>query len=205
MLANPNNPTGTVLPASSVVGLLDRLPADCLLVVDEAYADFSIDAPETGLPRLVLERPNLVVTRTFSKLHGLASLRIGYCVAGVPVIELLGRLPPPFAVSGLAQAAALASLAAESELAARRRETVAQRTRLVAALRGRGWIVPEPAGNFVWVAAGAAAGGLARHLEQEGILTRLFDGDGVRITVGTADDTDRVITVFPTHPLEVEP
>jgi histidinol-phosphate aminotransferase len=199
VVANPNNPTGTAVPPTDVVNLLGQLPPGCLLVVDEAYADFSLTAPETGLPALVAAHPNLVVTRTFSKLHGLASLRIGYCVADPAVIKSISRLPPPFAVNGLAQAAALASLAAETELDERRREMVVERDRLVAAIRRRGWEVPDPVGNFVWIPTPRHAAALGDCLEAAGILTRVFDGDGVRITVGTAADTACVADAFPTQ------
>ncbi|CAN5730469.1 histidinol-phosphate transaminase [soil metagenome] len=197
LLANPNNPTSTAVELAAVERLLDTMPQHALLVVDEAYADFSADAPQTGLPALVADRANLVVTRTFSKLHGLASLRIGYCVADPAVIASISKLPPPFAVNGLAQAAALASLAAGRELSARRHEMVAQRRRLVAAIRAGGWEVPAPAGNFVWVAAGRRAGALGASLESAGILARVFDGEGVRITVGTAIETTLVVEAFP--------
>jgi histidinol-phosphate aminotransferase len=196
MLANPNNPTSTAVSGHDVERLLAAVPENVLVVVDEAYADFSIEAPETGLPALVPTRPNLVVTRTFSKLHGLASLRIGYGVADPTVIASIAKLPPPFAVNGLAQAAASASLAAEPELAARRREMVAQRTRLVAAIRERGWEVPEPAGNFMWVAAGVRAESLGAALMRAGLLARVFAGEGVRITVGTAAETTLAVDAF---------
>jgi histidinol-phosphate aminotransferase len=186
IVANPNNPTATVVPSDHIVKLIERVSVSTLVVIDEAYADFNVEQPESGLPTLVDRYPNLVVLRTFSKLHGLASLRIGYCVASPEVIELMNRVPPPFAVNGLALAAAMASLGADTELDERRRLTAHERTRLAAGARELGWIVPEPAGNFVWLPTQEATT-IGESLEALGIITRVLDG-GIRVTIGTPSE-----------------
>jgi histidinol-phosphate aminotransferase len=186
IVANPNNPTATVVPIDHIVELIERAPTSTLVVIDEAYADFDVEQPESGLPAMIHRYPNLVVLRTFSKLHGLASLRIGYCVASPEVIELMNRLPPPFAVNGLALAAAIASLGAETELDERRCITAHERDRLVCGARALGWTVPEPRGNFVWLPTHDAEA-VGESLEALGIITRVLDG-GVRVTIGTPSE-----------------
>jgi histidinol-phosphate aminotransferase len=183
IVANPNNPTSTVIPVAEIEALLHRTQPSTLVVIDEAYADFNVVQPESGLPQLVDRYPNLVVLRTFSKLHGLASLRIGYCVASPMVIELMGRVPPPFAVNGLALAAASASLDEVSELDRRRRATALERDRLVVGSRSLGWSVPDAGGNFVWLPCSDPIA-LSVGLERLGIIARALDG-GLRVTIGT--------------------
>jgi histidinol-phosphate aminotransferase len=194
IVANPNNPTATVVPSDHIAALIERVPVSTLVVIDEAYADFNVEQPESGLPAMIDRYPNLVVLRTFSKLHGLASLRIGYCVASPEVIELMNRVPPPFAVNGLALAAAIASLEADDELDERRRITASERDRLVCGARDLGWTVPEPGGNFVWLPTQRAAA-IGESLEALGIITRVFDG-GIRVTIGTPSENTAFLTTL---------
>ncbi len=188
IVANPNNPTSTVIPVADIEALLDRTHPSTLVVIDEAYADFNVGQPESGLPQLVDRYPNLVVLRTFSKLHGLASLRIGYCVASPMVIELMNRVPPPFAVNGLALAAASASLDEAPELDRRRGATAVERDRLVVGSRSLGWPVPDAGGNFIWLPCSDPMA-LGEGLERLGIIARALDG-GLRVTVGTPPENE---------------
>ncbi|WP_234996366.1 histidinol-phosphate transaminase [Demequina sp. NBRC 110054] len=193
MVCSPNNPTGTTVTHEEMVALLEAVPTDVAVLLDEAYCEF--DRSEDG-PRadaLLAAYPHLVVARTFSKAWGLAGMRIGYGVAPLGLAAAMRRMAIAFGVTGLAQAAALASLEAEGELAERVADVVAQRDRLVAALRGQGWDVPDAQGNFVWVAAGDSTDALGRVLYDNGISAREFEGEGVRITVGSSDATDAVI------------
>jgi histidinol-phosphate aminotransferase len=194
IVANPNNPTSTVIPVTEIEAFLHRTHPSTLVVIDEAYADFNVAQPESGLPQLVDRFPNLVVLRTFSKLHGLASLRIGYCVASPMVIELMNRVPPPFAVNGLALAAASASLDACSELDLRRRATALERDRLVTGSRSLGWRVPDAGGNFVWLPYSDPLA-LSVGLERLGIIARALD-DGLRVTIGTPEENDAFLTAL---------
>jgi histidinol-phosphate aminotransferase len=194
IVANPNNPTGTVIPVAEIEALLNRTHPSTLVVIDEAYADFNVAQPESGLPQLVDRYPNLVVLRTFSKLHGLASLRIGYCVASPMVIELMNQVPPPFAVNGLALAAASASLDEAPELDRRRRATAFERDRIVVGSRALGWPVPDAGGNFVWLPCPDSVA-LSEGLERLGIIARVLDG-GLRVTIGTPEENDAFLSAL---------
>jgi len=202
-VCNPNNPTGTAVPGHELVAFLDRVPADILVVLDEAYREFVTD--DTVLDGLsLLDRyPNLIVLRTFSKAYGLAGMRVGYGIAADPaVITAVRQTQTPFTVTTVAQAAALASLeeVAEKQLADRVAEIVLERRRMLAELRGLGYQIPESQANFVWLPDGPAAEGavdamaFAAGCEERGLLVRAFAGSGVRITVSTAAENDRLIS-----------
>jgi histidinol-phosphate aminotransferase len=194
ILCTPNNPTGPVLHERDVVAFLERVPRDVLVVLDEAYTEFVTDPDAVDGTRLLADHPNLVVLRTFSKAYGLAGLRVGYLLAASPEVgTALRRVQVPFAVSLPAQVAAVASLAAGDELAARVALVVAQREPLRQALRELGHDVPPAQGNFVWIPAGADSDRLAAAFEDAGVLVRTFSGEGIRITVTTAEDSARVV------------
>jgi len=189
-LCTPNNPTGPALSQQEVDGFLDRLPADLLVVTDEAYREY-VTMPDAADGVLVASRrPNVLALRTLSKAYGLAGLRVGY---GVGNPELIGRLRQtalPFGVSRLAEAAAVAVLEEQEELAARVSATLAERARVVAALIGAGWRVPQAQGNFVWLPLGARTEAFAAHCLQSGITVRGFPGEGVRVTVAEPQAND---------------
>ncbi len=201
-VCNPNNPTGTVVPGSALTEFLDRVPPEILVVLDEAYREFVTDDTVVDGLSLLARYPNLIVLRTFSKAYGLAGMRVGYGIAADPaVITAVRQTQTPFTVTSVAQAAALASLeeVAEKQLAERVAELVAERGRVLRELRGLGYRVPESQANFVWLPDGAAADGavdataFAAGCEQRGLLVRAFAGSGVRITVSTAAENDRLI------------
>ncbi|MGB8942694.1 MAG: pyridoxal phosphate-dependent aminotransferase, partial [Streptomyces sp.] len=142
-VCNPNNPTGTVVRRAELERFLDRVPSDVLVVLDEAYREFIRDPEVPDGVEIYRDRPNVAVLRTFSKAYGLAGLRVGFAIAHEPVAAALRKTAVPFGVSQLAQDAAVASLRAEDELMGRVGSLVAERTRVVEALRGQGWTVPE--------------------------------------------------------------
>jgi histidinol-phosphate aminotransferase len=194
LLCSPNNPTGPALRSRDVEAFLARVPRDVLVVLDEAYAEFVTDPAAVDGTRLLVAHDNLVVLRTFSKAYGLAGLRVGYALCGsADVGAALRRVQVPFAVSMPAQVAAVASLAASDELAARVDLVVAEREPLRTGLRELGHDVPPAQGNFVWVPAGADSDRLSAALEDGGVLVRCFSGEGLRITVATAQDSARVL------------
>ena len=127
----------------------------------------------------------MAVLRTFSKAYGLAGLRVGYAVAREPVAAAIRKVALPFGVSGVAQAAAVASLLpqAEAELLARVATVVEERERVVAGLARAGWEVPETQANFCWLPLGDDAVPFAAACEEAGVVVRPFAGDGVRVTV----------------------
>jgi histidinol-phosphate aminotransferase len=194
-VCNPNNPTGTAVHAAGLQRLLDAVPDDVLVVIDEAYREFVTDPDVPDGLVLASERDNVAVLRTMSKAYGLAGLRVGYCVAAPPVIDALRKVQLPFTVSSVAQAAAVASLDAEQELLDRVRAAVVERARVQAALQELGLDVPDSQANFVWLDLGAQALAFAVSCERRGVIVRPFAGDGVRVTVGTPEENDRFLAV----------
>lgn len=205
LIANPNNPTGTVVGADELAVFAAGVPESCLVVIDEAYAEFVTDARIGDSMQLVERFPNVVLLRTFSKAHALASLRVGYAIARPEVIDVLDRTLVPFVVNGLAQTAAIASLDATDEMRERVAGVVAERSRVAAALRERGWMVPEPQGNFVWLPAGPASADIGVALERLGVVTRVFAGVGIRVTVADRTGNDRFLDAFDKVTVDVEP
>ena len=195
ILCSPNNPTGTALRHDDVEAFLSTVRDDLLVVLDEAYAEFVDDPHAVDGTRLLAAHPNLAVLRTFSKAYGLAGLRVGYCLTGSPdTAAALRQVSVPFQVSIAAQAAALASLEAEAELHARVEAVVHEREPLRRGLIELGYDVPPAQGNFVWLPTGADTMRVSQVFDDAGILVRPFDGDGIRITVTTAADAERVLS-----------
>ena len=204
LLCTPNNPTGPALPHTEIVEFVDGVPEDVLVVLDEAYVEF-VTGPDRlrGLDVLA-ERPNVVVLRTFSKAYGLAGFRVGYCMASPELARAVRAVALPFGVSVPAQAAVLASLAAEPELLQRVAELVRARDRLAAGLREIGFAIPDAQGNFVWLPAGSRTTEYAATFGAAGLSVRPFavgdDQDGIRITVGEPEANERVLEVAATLP-----
>ena len=187
-LANPNNPTGTWFAADAFSEFMARLPGNVLVVVDEAYAEF-LDAPGCASALAVLPRhPNLVVTRTFSKAHALAGLRVGYAVAHPDCIAVLERVRESFNVNMAGLAAAEASLADDAHLRRSLQRNAEQRDALAVALRDRGCFVHPSMANFLLVEFGPETPRIEADLLQRGIVPRPMAGYGLpeclRITVG---------------------
>ncbi|HET9842416.1 MAG TPA: histidinol-phosphate transaminase [Nocardioides sp.] len=193
MVCTPNNPTGPSVTQTELDAFLTRVPEHVLVVVDEAYVEFVRMTDAVDGVATVLARDNVVSTRTFSKAYGLAGFRVGYAVAPPPVAIALRAVSLPFGISNVAQAAAVASLAAEAELLERVSALVAERERVVKSLADVGLSVPEPQGNFVWFAAGDRTTDLAAAADELGIVVRPFAGDGARISIGETEANDRIV------------
>ncbi|UNO40905.1 histidinol-phosphate transaminase [Streptomyces sp. MST-110588] len=189
-VCNPNNPTGTVVRRAELESFLDRVPADVLVVLDEAYREFNRDADVPDGIELYRDRPNVCVLRTFSKAYGLAGLRIGFAVAHEPVAAALRKTAVPFGVSQLAQEAAVASLRSSKALMERVDALVTERDRVFRALVAQGWTVPETHANFVWLRLGERTVAFASACEQAGVVVRPFPGEGVRVTIGESEAMD---------------
>ncbi len=194
-LCSPNNPTGPAIRRAELESFLDAVPADILVVLDEAYREFVTDPDVPDGLEAYRGRSNVAVLRTFSKAYGLAGLRVGYVVAPSSVAAAARACAVPFGVSTLAQVAAVASLHAGDQLAARVAELVAERARVVASLRSAGWDLPDAQGNFVWLPLGAEALAFAARCERAGVMVRPFDGEGVRVTIATPEVDDRFLNV----------
>ena len=196
VLANPNNPTGTAVHVNDVRRLVERVPEDVLVVVDEAYREFVTVDLGDPVHDLQPHHPNVVVLRTFSKAYGLAGLRTGYAVADPSVVVQLDKVLIPFAVNHLAQVASLAAIAAAGEARGVIGRLTAERDRVVAALRADGWILPDAMANFVWLPLGDRTEALSREIERRGVVVRPFPGLGIRVTIGTPAENDRFLTVL---------
>ncbi|MER3456005.1 MAG: histidinol-phosphate transaminase [candidate division GAL15 bacterium] len=195
IVCNPNNPTGTYLSGPELEAFLDQLPPEVLVVLDEAYAEFARhatpDYPD-GV-RWVREGRRVAVLRSFSKVYGLAGLRVGYLVAPAEVVEAVVRAREPFQVSAPAQAAALAALSDAAHVA-RTLEVVARgRDRLQQLAGELGLRTYRSVANFVWLDTGRPARQLAAQLAQRGVLVRPGPDTAtwVRVSVGTPEEVDQ--------------
>lgn len=202
MLANPNNPTGTWLPLSAIERLLQAAGPDTLVVVDEAYGEF-LDQPDCGSAlSLLCAYPNLLVTRTFSKLHGLAALRVGVLVGHPEAIAVMERVRESFNVNSPGLAAAAAALGDARHIAHVLRETAASREALAIELKARGWFVHPSQTNFLLVDFGTpeAAAAIDRGLLARDIVVRPMRGYGLpqclRITVGRPGQNARLLAAL---------
>ena len=153
-VCNPNNPTSTVVDPDALARFVQTVPSHILIAIDEAYVEYIRDGMRPDSLRLAREHSNVVVLRTFSKAYGLAGLRVGYAVGQPALITALDKVYVPFSVTSVSQAAAIASLDAADELLARTDALVAERARVVAALREAGYELPPTQANFVWLPLG---------------------------------------------------
>jgi len=199
-VANPNNPTGTLLDEVDVRKLLDAVPSHVLVVLDEAYAEFAIAEGGLDGTQLVAEYPNLLVTRTFSKAYGLAALRIGYGVGSPEVISILKRLRPPFFVSSPALAAAEAAVADTAYMAEVVAKNKAERDRMAAAYTSLGVLACPSYGNFVLLdlaVTGKDPSELFIALQKQGIVARPVKEYGLathlRVSIGLPHENDAAL------------
>lgn len=196
-IANPNNPTGTWLDGAALKAFIDGLPTSCVVVVDEAYTEY-VDKP--GFPdasRWLGRFANLIVTRTFSKAHGLAALRVGYGLSDPGIADLLNRVRQPFNVDSLAQAAAVAALGDEAHIEASvalNRAGMAQLEQGLAAL-DLGWI--PSVGNFLTVDLGRDAAPINQSLLAKGVIVRPVGNYGMpnhlRVSIGLEAENQRFL------------
>lgn len=195
LICTPNNPTGDSISHSELVGFLDSVPSDVLVVVDQAYVEFETDPDGVDGLALLAERGNVALLRTFSKAYGLAGLRVGYALAQPAVATALRKTAIPFAVSGLAQAAAVASFDAEAELMERVAAVVAERGRVSSELAAADWHVPRTQANFVWLPTGRQSRLFATACEVAGVSVRPFGDDGTRVSIGEPAANNLVLDV----------
>ena len=199
-VCNPNNPTGTVVRSGEFAEFLGQVPPDCLVVLDEAYADYVRDPGVSNGIDLYRDHPNLAVLRTFSKAHGLAGLRVGFLIGQERIASAVRTTMLPFTVNSLAQTAAIASLAAEAELHERVDLAVKERVRVRDELLAQGWTVPPTEANFVWLRLGADTQDFAAVCADAGISIRPFGDEGARISMGTPEADDAFLAVARAYP-----
>ena len=206
-LANPNNPTGTIVDAQAIDRFLDRLPAHVITILDEAYYDFAVYlAAKRGLDYshsldyVRAGRP-VIVLRTFSKSHGLAGLRVGYGLGPAELMGYLARMKPAFMVSSLAEAAALAALA-DADHVQRAVENNAVGARLLAAAIAEMGIRVVPTwSNFLFCQVGEEAPHLCQLLQEDGVIVRPMTGpwgapDAFRVTIGTPEQNQQFLSAL---------
>ena len=195
LICTPNNPTGPSVSDTELREFVAKVPEEVLVVVDEAYREFvRADDPIDGLG-MQAAHANVAVMRTFAKAYGLAGFRVGYLVGHAEVAQAVRACALPFGVSSVAQAAAVASLAAEAELFERVDSIVGERDRVVAGLTEQGWDFPDPQGNFVWLPLGDRTLEFVAAAEEAGITVRPFAGEGVRVSVGEPAANDVLLDV----------
>ncbi|MCW4601426.1 histidinol-phosphate transaminase [Janibacter hoylei] len=195
LVCTPNNPTGPSVTHAELEAFIAKVPRDVLVVVDEAYLEFVEGEGEVDGLALRREHDNVMLLRTFSKAYGLAGLRVGYAVAPEPVAEALRKTATPFGVNLLAQAAAIASLEAKDELDVRVKGIVAERERVLAALREAGWQMTDSQANFVWFPLGERTGDFVTACTEAGLSVRPYGTEGVRVSIGETEANDRLIEV----------
>ena len=200
LVCTPNNPTGPSVTHAELEDFVAAVPEDVLVVVDEAYLEFVEGEGEVDGLSLRRRHGNVMLLRTFSKAYGLAGLRVGYAVAPERLAEALRKTATPFGVNHLAQVAAVASLEAKGELDERVRALVAERSRVVEALRAAGWDVPQSQANFVWFPLGERTPDFVAACEAVGLSVRPYGTDGVRVTIGEPEANDRLIEVAAAFP-----
>ncbi len=200
-VANPNNPTGSFLPKGEITRLHAALPADVLLVIDQAYGEYVAPEDEDGALALAAAHANVLVTRTFSKIYGLAGERIGWGTGAQEIIDTLNRIRGPFNVSNTGQAMALAGVADQAFVEQSRQHNAAERERFVEFIGGLGnhGLRPLPSqANFVLILfEGALTAETAfEGLAERGYITRWLPNQGLphglRITIGTAEQMDAI-------------
>ena len=192
IVCSPNNPTGPALTYEEIAGFVADVPDDVMIIVDEAYIDFATKPGVRSAVPLIEEHPNVVVMRTFSKAHALAGVRVGYAIGEDEVIGAIQALLVPFGVNSLALAAALASLADAEAVQRAVAEIVAERERIVPALRELGYDIPDTQANF-YLLRGSVYG-LVDACARVGLILRPFR-EGVRVSVGSREQNDRFLSV----------
>jgi histidinol-phosphate aminotransferase len=199
-IANPNNPTGTAFGADEFAAFLARVPASILVVLDEAYIHY---ADRKDMPRsveLFRQRDNLLIMRTFSKVYGLAAMRIGFGIANAAIVAAMNKLRTPFNVAGVSQAAALAALDDTEHVTRSIAANATERMRLTDELTKLGLRLVSSHTNFIFINVGPRATELYDELLREGVIIRPLAWMGfpeaIRISIGTREENDKFLVAL---------
>lgn len=187
-LCNPNNPTGTMVSAEEVARLLARVPEHVVVVFDEAYYEYVRRSDFPDSMTYVKQGRNAIVLRTFSKIYGLAGLRIGYGVTTPEISNLLNRVRPPFNANSIAQCAALAALNDDEHVANSRAVNQAGMEQVVNGLTALGFTPIPSEANFVYFDVGRDGRQVFDSLLRQGVIVRHIEGRMIRVTIGQAED-----------------
>jgi len=195
-VCNPNNPTGTMVSAEEVERLMARVPDHVVVVLDEAYFEYVRSAEFPDSMAYVRQGRNVIVLRTFSKIYGLAGLRIGYGVTTREITNFLNRVRPPFNANSIAQCAALAALSDDEHVAKSRAVNQAGMEQVVEGLRALGFTPVPSEANFVYVDVGRDGRQVFDALLRLGIIIRHIEGHMVRVTIGQAEENQAFLTAL---------
>ncbi|MDP3091461.1 MAG: histidinol-phosphate transaminase [Nitrospira sp.] len=193
-LCNPNNPTGTMVAADAVARFMAQVPENVIVVFDEAYLEYVRDPHFPDSLQYVMQGRNAIVLRTFSKIYGLAGLRIGYGITTPEITNCLNRVRPPFNANTLAQRAALAALGDDEHVAKSRAVNAAGMQQLESGLRALGFAVIPSQANFVYFDVKRDGRALFDALLREGVIVRHIEGTMLRVTIGQTDENDAFLT-----------
>ncbi|HHZ90912.1 TPA: histidinol-phosphate transaminase [Candidatus Poribacteria bacterium] len=199
-VANPNNPTGTMVTKNQVEQLIERVPGHVLIIFDEAYCEYinRSDYPQTI--NYISEKENIIITRTFAKIYGLAGLRIGYGISSPEIIDLMNRVRQPFNCNTLAQVAARAALKDYQHVRESRELNERGKTQLYHFFDEIGLDYVRSEGNFILVHFDTSGQEIADQLLQKGVIVRPVAGYGfpnsIRVTIGTAEENQRFISTL---------
>ena len=202
LVCTPNNPTGPAVTESQIRAFLAKVPAHIPVVIDEAYFEFCAastvpegeEAPLNGMD-IYRDYENIIILRTFSKAQGLAGLRVGYSISHPQITQHLRVAATPFAVTALAEAAAIASIEHEDAVMERVSHLVAERERVTARLRELGYDFPSTYANFVWLPLGERTGEFVQLMSEHALSVRAFGTEGVRVSIGEVEANDRFLSL----------
>jgi histidinol-phosphate aminotransferase len=194
-IANPNNPTGTLIKRKEMDAFIAKLPPEPILVLDEAYFEFIEDPDYPNGLEYLDSRERIFIMRTFSKIHGLAGLRIGYGISSKEIISAMNKIRSPFNVNSIAQAAALAALD-DHDFIVRSRQAINEGLRYLSSEFDRLGIKYIPSyGNFIMIMPEKPAADLDEQLKRRGIIARL-GGKSLRISIGTMKQNQKLIKIL---------
>ncbi|WP_368885909.1 histidinol-phosphate transaminase [Rothia mucilaginosa] len=202
LVCTPNNPTGPAVTETQIRAFLAKVPSHIPVVIDEAYFEFCAastvpegeEAPLNGLD-IYRDYENVIILRTFSKAQGLAGLRVGYSISHPQITQHLRVAATPFAVTALAEAAAIASIDHEEAVMERVRHLVSERERVTARLRELGYEFPSTYANFVWLPLGERTGEFVQLMAEHALSVRAFGTEGVRVSIGEVEANDRFLSL----------
>ena len=202
LICTPNNPTGPAVTESQIRAFLAKVPAHIPVVIDEAYFEFCAastvpdgeEAPLNGLD-IYRDYENVIILRTFSKAQGLAGLRVGYSISHPQITQHLRVAATPFAVTALAEAAAIASIEHEDAVMERVSHLVSERERVTARLRELGYDFPSTYANFVWLPLGERTSEFVQLMVEHALSVRAFGTEGVRVSIGEVEANDRFLSL----------
>ncbi|MFT4048631.1 MAG: histidinol-phosphate transaminase [Solirubrobacterales bacterium] len=201
LICNPNNPTGTFVDHDAINSFVAEVPKDVCVVIDEAYIEFVEGADRDALLPLVIEHDNVVVTRTFAKIYGLAGLRVGYAFTPVAFKQAIDLVRQPFSVNLIAQAAATEALSHPDDVRERVLTTLAERQWIETELRDAGYQTAETQTNFSWVdLGGLSEDAVIESLAKQGIIVRAGKALGaegfIRASYCDHDDNERFVAAM---------